>query len=197
VAVKLRLMRMGKKKQPTYRIVAADSRSPRNGRFIEIIGTYEPRKDPSGIELDGTKAVEWLIKGAKASDTVRKLLEHSGAWDEFRQQRPEKPKKPGRKRKATTAKKAAKKVKKAPAKAVAKKAAKKATATAPAAAPQTEAPADEAPEPTPAAPGAEAATGDATEASTDAGETPTGAEVAETTDADEVPQADEAPVEAG
>jgi small subunit ribosomal protein S16 len=126
VAVKLRLMRMGKKKQPTYRIVASDTRSPRDGRFIEIIGTYEPRKDPSGIEVDGAKAVEWLMKGAKASDTVRKLLEHAGAWEEFRRQRPEKPKKPGRKRKET-GKKAAKKAAKAPAKA-AKKAAKKAPA---------------------------------------------------------------------
>ena len=118
-------MRMGKKKQPTYRIVAADSRSPRDGRFIEIIGTYEPRKDPSGIEVDGAKAVEWLIKGAKASDTVRKLLEHSGTWEEFKRQRPEKPAKPGRKRKQQP-KKAAKKAAKAPAKA--KKAAKKVAA---------------------------------------------------------------------
>jgi small subunit ribosomal protein S16 len=122
-------MRMGKKKQPTYRIVAADSRSPRNGRFIEIIGTYEPRKDPSGIEVDGGKAVEWLMKGAKASGTVRKLLEHAGTWDEFRQQRPEKPKKAGRKRKEKAVKKSAKKVaKKAPAKGVKKAAAKEAAA---------------------------------------------------------------------
>ena len=56
VAVKLRLMRMGKKKQPTYRIVAADSRSPRNGRFIEIVGTYQPRLEPSGILIDNEKA---------------------------------------------------------------------------------------------------------------------------------------------
>ncbi|MGB9111906.1 MAG: 30S ribosomal protein S16 [Acidimicrobiales bacterium] len=125
MAVKLRLMRMGKKKQPTYRIVAADSRSPRDGRFIEIIGTYEPRKDPSRIEVDAARAVEWLIKGAKASDTVRKLLEHSGAWEEFKRQRPEKPAKPGRKRKEQP-KKAAKKAVKAPAKA--KKAAKKVAA---------------------------------------------------------------------
>jgi small subunit ribosomal protein S16 len=193
VAVKLRLMRMGKKKQPTYRIVAADSRSPRNGRFIEIIGTYDPRKDPSGIELDSPRAVEWLIKGAKASDTVRKLLEHSGAWGEFREQRPEKPAKPGRKRKATTAKKAAKKVKKAPAKAATK--AKKATAKAPAVAPEAPTPAEEAAEPTPAATESGAVNGDATTASTDSDEAPT--EGAETAGADEEPQTDDAPVEAG
>jgi len=60
VAVKLRLMRMGKKKQPTYRVVAADGRSPRDGRFIEILGTYEPRLEPSGIKIDNEKAVKWL-----------------------------------------------------------------------------------------------------------------------------------------
>lgn len=139
MAVKLRLMRMGKKKQPTYRIVASDTRSPRDGRFIEIIGTYEPRKDPSAIQVDSQKAVGWLMKGAKASDTVRKLLEHSGTWAEFKQQRPDKPAKPGRKRKAEPKKKAAKAAKKAPAKA-AKKATKKAVAVkksaAPAAAPE-------------------------------------------------------------
>ena len=63
MAVKLRLMRMGKKKQPTYRVVAADSRSPRNGRFIEIIGTYEPRQDPSVIKIDNERAVHWLANG--------------------------------------------------------------------------------------------------------------------------------------
>ena len=84
VAVKLRLMRMGKKKQPTYRVVAADSRSPRNGRFIEVVGTYEPRQDPSVILIDNDKAVGWLRKGAQPTDTVEKLLKISGAWDEFK-----------------------------------------------------------------------------------------------------------------
>ena len=65
MAVKLRLMRMGKKKQPTYRVVAADARSPRNGRFIEIIGTYEPRQDPSVINIDNERAVHWLSHGAQ------------------------------------------------------------------------------------------------------------------------------------
>ena len=68
MAVKLRLMRMGKKKQPTYRIVAADGRSPRDGRFIEILGTYEPRLEPSGIKVDNAKAVKWLSQGAQPTD---------------------------------------------------------------------------------------------------------------------------------
>ncbi|HSH22785.1 MAG: 30S ribosomal protein S16 [Actinomycetota bacterium] len=84
MAVKLRLVRMGKKKQPTYRVVAADSRSPRNGRFIEILGTYEPRADPSRIEIDADKAVGWLRKGAQPTETVEKLLKITGAWDQFR-----------------------------------------------------------------------------------------------------------------
>jgi small subunit ribosomal protein S16 len=82
MAVKLRLMRMGKKKQPTYRVVAADSRSPRNGRFIEIIGTYEPRQDPSVIQIDNERAVHWLQHGAQPTELVEKLLKISGAWTE-------------------------------------------------------------------------------------------------------------------
>jgi small subunit ribosomal protein S16 len=74
VAVKLRVMRMGKKKQPTYRVVAADSRSPRNGRFIEIIGTYDPRPDPSVIKIDTAKAADWISKGAQPTDVVARLL---------------------------------------------------------------------------------------------------------------------------
>ena len=81
--MKLRLMRMGKKKQPTYRVVAADSRSPRNGRFIEIVGTYEPRLEPSGIVIDNEKAVDWLRKGAQPTERVEKLLKISGAWEQF------------------------------------------------------------------------------------------------------------------
>jgi small subunit ribosomal protein S16 len=84
VAVKLRLMRMGKTKQPTYRVVAADARSPRNGRFIEIVGTYEPRQEPSRIIIDNDKAVAWLRKGAQPTDRVESLLKISGAWDEFK-----------------------------------------------------------------------------------------------------------------
>jgi len=122
VAVKLRLKRMGKKKQPTYRIVAADSRSPRDGRFIEAIGTYAPRAEPSLIEVDNAKAVAWLVKGAKASETVRKILEISGAWGEFAALRPAKPAKPARKKSEAAKKRAAARK---PAKKAAKKAEKK------------------------------------------------------------------------
>src|SRR5215207_9855108 len=76
-------MRMGKKKQPTYRVVAADSRSPRDGRFIEIVGIYDPRREPSAIRIDNDKAVDWLRKGAQPTDSVRKLLEISGAWEAY------------------------------------------------------------------------------------------------------------------
>jgi small subunit ribosomal protein S16 len=79
MAVKLRLMRMGKKKQPTYRIVAADSRSPRDGRFIEILGTYQPRNEPSIVEIDMEKANGWIAKGAQPTETVAKLLKQSAA----------------------------------------------------------------------------------------------------------------------
>ena len=88
MAVKLRLMRMGKKKQPTYRVVAADSRSPRDGRFIEIIGTYEPRAEPSVVNIDTDKAVHWLTEGATPTDTVQKLLQISGALDAFKAANP-------------------------------------------------------------------------------------------------------------
>ena len=81
--VKLRLMRMGKTKQPTYRVVAADSRSPRNGRFIEIVGHYNPRTEPSEITIDNDKAVKWLMQGAQPTERVKKLLEISGAWEQF------------------------------------------------------------------------------------------------------------------
>lgn len=81
--VKLRLMRMGKKKQPTYRVVAADSRSPRDGRFLEIVGHYDPRREPSAFVIDNDKAVDWLRKGAQPTEAVRKLLALSGAWEEF------------------------------------------------------------------------------------------------------------------
>jgi small subunit ribosomal protein S16 len=91
VAVKLRLMRMGKKKQPTYRVVAADARSPRDGRFIEIVGTYQPRLDPSVINIDNDKAVAWLRQGAQPTERVEKLLKISGAWEEFTGSAPEVP----------------------------------------------------------------------------------------------------------
>ena len=76
-------MRMGKKKQPTYRVVAADSRKARNGRFIEVVGTYNPRQEPSLIEIDNERALHWLRHGAQPSERVQKLLVISGAWAEF------------------------------------------------------------------------------------------------------------------
>ena len=82
--VKLRLMRMGKTKQPTYRVVAADGRSPRDGRFIEILGTYEPRAETSRVNIDNDKAVGWLRKGAQPTEQVEKLLKISGAWEQFK-----------------------------------------------------------------------------------------------------------------
>lgn len=78
MAVKLRLMRMGKTKQPTYRVVAADGRSPRDGRFIEILGVYEPRAEPSVVRIDADKAQKWLSQGAQPTDTVVKLLKIAG-----------------------------------------------------------------------------------------------------------------------
>lgn len=74
MAVKLRLMRFGKKKQPVYRLVAADARSPRDGRFIEILGTYEPRQEPSRILINRERVDDWLSKGAKPTETVARLL---------------------------------------------------------------------------------------------------------------------------
>ena len=79
MAVKLRLVRMGKPKQPTYRVVAADTRSPRDGRFIESIGFYQPRSEPSVVKIDNEKAKAWLAKGAQPTETVAKLLRISGA----------------------------------------------------------------------------------------------------------------------
>ena len=78
MAVKIRLSRHGAKGAPFYRIVVADSRSPRDGRFIDRIGTYNPRTQPSDIQLDADKAREWLDKGAQPTDQVRKLLQVSG-----------------------------------------------------------------------------------------------------------------------
>lgn len=83
MAVKLRLTRIGKKKQPQYRIVAADARSPRDGRFIEILGHYDPRQNPSGLRVDNDKAVKWLSQGAQPTERVAKLLEISGAMADY------------------------------------------------------------------------------------------------------------------
>ena len=83
MAVKLRLTRIGKKKQPQYRIVVADSRSPRDGRFIEILGHYDPRQDPSVLTVDNDKAVKWMSEGAQPTERVAKLLQISGAMEQF------------------------------------------------------------------------------------------------------------------
>jgi small subunit ribosomal protein S16 len=81
--VKIRLMRMGKRKEPYYRVVVADSRSPRDGRFIENIGRYHPRAHPSVIEIDQERALHWLRNGAQPSDPVRVLLQKTGIWSSF------------------------------------------------------------------------------------------------------------------
>src|SRR5437773_12511555 len=83
VAVKIRLMRVGKKKQPTYRVVVADGRSPRDGRFIEIIGQYAPREDPSRVSIDADSALAWLRKGAQPTEQVQKLLGTAGVWAQY------------------------------------------------------------------------------------------------------------------
>ncbi len=76
--VKIRLKRIGAKKRPFYRLVVADSRYPRNGRFLEEIGTYDPNTNPSTVNIDADKAKDWLSKGAQPTDTVRALLKKNG-----------------------------------------------------------------------------------------------------------------------
>ncbi len=78
MAVKLRLKRMGTKKRPFYRVVAADSRSPRDGRIIETVGTYNPIMEPAEVKIDEEKAMRWLANGAEPTDTVRDLLRKQG-----------------------------------------------------------------------------------------------------------------------
>ena len=85
--VKLRLKRMGAKKQPSYRIVAADSRAPRDGRFIEILGFYNPRSNPAEIKLDEENILKWLNNGAQPSDTVRSILSKEGIMKKFHEQK--------------------------------------------------------------------------------------------------------------
>ena len=84
MAVKIRLAQRGKKKTRTYRVVVADARSPRDGKFIEDVGFYNPHDNPSTVDIDVEKAVSWLDKGAQPSDRVQKLLEISGAWAQWR-----------------------------------------------------------------------------------------------------------------
>jgi small subunit ribosomal protein S16 len=81
--VKIRLMRVGKRKQPSYRVVVADARSPRDGRFIENIGKYNPRVHPSLIDIDDERAIHWLQRGAQPSDPVKVLFQKTGIWARF------------------------------------------------------------------------------------------------------------------
>ena len=83
MAVKIRLKRMGAKRTPFYRIVAADSRSPRDGRYIEVIGTYNPVVEPAKVEINEELALKWLQTGAKPSDTVRNLFSNQGIMEKF------------------------------------------------------------------------------------------------------------------
>ncbi len=81
MAVKIRLRRMGKKKSPFYRVVVADSRSPRDGRFIAEIGTYDPNQEPAAFKVDEEAAKKWMSEGAKPTDTVARLFKQSGILD--------------------------------------------------------------------------------------------------------------------
>ncbi len=83
MAVKLRLKRMGAKQKPFYRIVAADSRSPRDGRFIETVGTYNPVANPAEVKINKELAMKWLNNGAEPTDTVRALFRKEGILEEF------------------------------------------------------------------------------------------------------------------
>lgn len=84
MAVKIRLMRVGKKKQPSYRVVVTDSRSPRDGRFIEVIGQYAPRAEPSVVTIDSDRALHWLKVGAQPTEQAGKLLEIAGVWAAYK-----------------------------------------------------------------------------------------------------------------
>ncbi len=83
MAVKIRLNRMGAKKTPFYRIVVADSRAPRDGRFIEILGNYDPSKQPALVNVDEAKVMDWMSKGAQPTDTVKALLRKQGIMSKF------------------------------------------------------------------------------------------------------------------
>jgi len=86
MAVKIRLTRMGRKKKPFYRVVVADSEAPRDGRYIERVGTYDPNSDPATISINEELTIKWLKEGAKPTETVRSLLKKSGVIDAFRSQ---------------------------------------------------------------------------------------------------------------
>ncbi len=144
MSTRIRLRRMGANKRPFYRVVVADQRSPRDGRFIENIGKYHPLEDPSVIEIDEERALHWLLVGAQPSDQVRNLLVKVGIWETFVAERPS----------------AAGQVRVREAKPDGPKLSKKAVARAAAAVEEAEAPAEEAAE----AATAEAATAEAASA---------------------------------
>lgn len=87
MALRMRLRRMGAKNNPFYRVVVADARSPRDGRFVDEVGYYNPTTDPATIKIDEEKALEWLRKGALPTDTVRVLLKRAGVLDRLQQQK--------------------------------------------------------------------------------------------------------------
>lgn len=89
MAVKIRLTRMGAKKKPIYRIVASDSRSPRDGKYIELIGTYNPNTNPTDVKIDKEVAKKWLSNGAVPTDTARNLLSKAGVMKEFAESKKE------------------------------------------------------------------------------------------------------------
>lgn len=82
--VRIRLSRKGATRKPSYRVMVADSRSPRDGRFIEIIGFYDPRSNPPTVQIDAQRALHWLSKGAQPSETVQRLLTMTGIWQQFK-----------------------------------------------------------------------------------------------------------------
>lgn len=135
--VRMRLRREGKRKQPFYRVVVADVRSPRDGRFIEDLGYYQPLADPSDIKIDRDRALYWLREGVQPSDAVRQLLRVEGIWEEF------KPGDPGKDRSRKHAQRAARKAEQDAKRAEAEQAARAARAAEEA--PAEEAPAGEAP----------------------------------------------------
>ncbi|MDI6892433.1 MAG: 30S ribosomal protein S16 [Actinomycetota bacterium] len=93
MAVRIRLSRVGAKKKPSYRVVVTDSRMPRDGRFIEVIGQYDPRTEPSSVEIDKEKALKWLSQGAQPSEAVEKLLKIANVREEPQEKKRSKEKK--------------------------------------------------------------------------------------------------------
>lgn len=81
--VRIRLTRVGAKKQPSYRVIVADQRSPRDGRFIEIVGHYNPRNDPATMDMQEDRVLFWLQRGAQPSEPVARMLKSNGVWDKF------------------------------------------------------------------------------------------------------------------